>query len=171
MKSKYTFARAERYTRPMYRLTLFFSCTLTASLLRGGAPESSPVQAAQSLFDVMTKHDAEAGKKLFIPETTMSSVHDDGKATVVPAEQWLTRIGSSKDSLLERMWNPQVLQHGAIAVVWGSYDFHLNGKFHHCGVDSFNLIKTEAGWKIASVSYTSETIGCSPSPLGPPTSQ
>lgn len=157
-----------RYTEPVTRLALLLLFSLTTSLLCSGAPKPDPVQTAQSLFSVMAKHDAEAGKALFTPEATMSAVHEDGKASVVPAERWLARIGTSRDSLLERMWNPQVLQHGAIAVVWGSYDFHLNRKFHHCGVDSFNLIKTEAGWKIASVSYTSETTGCSPSPLGPP---
>lgn len=155
----------------MNRLALLLSCVLTRSLLCATAPEHDPVQAAQSLFEIMRKHDSEAGKALFTPEATMSAVHEDGKVTVMPAEKWLARIGASKDDLLERMWSPQVLQHGAIAVVWGSYDFHLNGKFHHCGVDSFNLIKTEAGWKIASVSYTSETAGCPSSPPGTPPAQ
>ena len=162
--------RGRRYTGPMIRLTLV-SALVPVALAFASAAELTPVQTAQSLFDIMLKHDAEAGKLLFTPEATMTTVHDDGKATVVPADKWLARIGSSKDTLLERMWNPQVLEHGAIAVVWGSYDFHLNKKFHHCGVDSFNMIKSDAGWKIASVSYTSETSGCSPSPLGPPSSQ
>ena len=155
----------------MYRPAIFICCALAASSLYGGAPESGPLQTAQSLFEIMAKHDAETGEALFTPDATMSTVHDDGKVTVVPAEKWLARIGTSKDTLLERMWSPQILQHGAFAVVWGSYDFHLNRKFHHCGVDSFNLVRTEAGWKIASVSYTSETTGCAPSPLGPPSGQ
>ncbi len=56
---------------------------------------------------------------------------------------------------------------GGIAVVWAEYDFHLNGKFNHCGVDQVNLLKTGAGWKIMGIAYTSETSGCAPSPLGP----
>lgn len=119
----------------------------------------------------MSRHDAEAGKRLFLPAATMTSIGIDGKVSVVAADAWLSRIGSSKDNLLERMWNPQVLTHGSIAVVWGSYDFHRNGKFHHCGVDSFDLVKTEAGWKISGITYTSETTGCAPSPLGPLTTK
>lgn len=130
--------------------------------------EPDPVQTAQSLFDIMAKHDAEAGKLLFTPEATLTSIREDGTRTILPVEKWLTRIGTSKDALLERMWNPQVQQHEFIAVVWANYDFHLNGKFHHCGVDSFNLVKTSAGWRIAGLTYTSEAEGCAPSPLGPP---
>ena len=60
------------------------------------------------------------------------------------------------------------MEHGSVAVLWADYDFHLNGKFSHCGIDSFTLLKTTAGWKIAAVADTRETTGCAPSPLGPP---
>lgn len=129
---------------------------------------ASPVDTAQSLFDAMLKHDGESSKTLFTPEATMTSVHTDGKATVTPFSKFLERIANSKDTLLERMWNPTVLEQGPLAVIWAKYDFHVNGKFHHCGVDTFNLVKTDAGWKIASVAWTSETSGCEASPLGPP---
>ncbi len=151
---------ARRYTNPMIRLTVILAAFLSSGFSCLSA-ELTPLQTAESLFAIMLKHDAEAGKMLFTPEATMTAVHNDGQSTVVPADKWLARIGTSKDTLLERMWQPQVLQHGSIAVVWGSYDFHLNDKFHHCGVDAFNLIKTQTGWKIAGVSYTSETTGCS----------
>jgi hypothetical protein len=65
------------------------------------------------------------------------------------------------------MWDPLVLVHGRIAVVWAPYDFHINGEFSHCGVDAFTLIKTENGWQIAGAAYTIEPKGCAASPLGP----
>ncbi len=57
---------------------------------------------------------------------------------------------------------------GKIANVWAEYDFHSNGKFAHCGIDTFLLLKTDEGWKIFSLTYTMETHGCKDSPLGPP---
>ena len=56
--------------------------------------------------------------------------------------------------------------HGLIATVWAPYDFWIDGKLSHCGIDAFDLIKTEDGWKIAGGVYTVES-NCAPSPLGP----
>jgi hypothetical protein len=36
----------------------------------------------------------------------------------------------------------------SLASVWTPYTFYLNGKVSHCGTNSFQLIKTAAGWKI-----------------------
>ncbi len=116
----------------------------------------------------MSAHDADAARALFAPDAMLYSVRPDGAAVATPHDKWIEHLGTSKDAWLERMWNPKLLEHGSIAIVWAEYDFHLNGKFSHCGVDSFNLLKTATGWKIAAVSDTREISGCSPSPLGPP---
>ena len=57
--------------------------------------------------------------------------------------------------------------HGPIASVWTPYDFWVDGKFSHCGIDIFDLVKTAEGWKISGLTYTVERTGCAPSPLGP----
>jgi hypothetical protein len=54
----------------------------------------------------------------------------------------------------------EVMVHNRIAMVWGSYNLWINDKFSHCGVDAFTLLKTEAGWKISSLSFSMETEGC-----------
>ena len=70
--------------------------------------------------------------------------------------------------MLERTWAPQVRVHKGIATLWAPYDFWLNGAFSHCGIDSFELVKTGDGWKLTGGTYTMERTGCAPSPLGPP---
>ena len=47
-----------------------------------------------------------------------------------------------------------------MAQVWGEYEFLRDGKFNHCGVDTASVFRTASGWKIASLSYTTETKGC-----------
>jgi hypothetical protein len=145
---------------------LFAACFLF--IASGRSDDQSPSAAVQRLFDAMSGHNAEAARELFIPDAMLFSVRSDGTAAAVPHEKWLARLAASKDAWLERIWNPTLLEHGSIAVVWAEYDFHLNGRFTHCGVDSFSLLKTTAGWKIAAIADTHETSGCSPSPLGPP---
>ena len=83
-------------------------------------------------------------------------------------EQIINSFASSTEKMLERMWDPKILIHKEIAVLWTKYDFHRGGKFSHCGVDAFNLIKTPGGWKISGIFYTVEKEGCEESPLGPP---
>jgi len=127
-----------------------------------------PLAVAQRLFDDMSTHNADDARTLFTPEAMLFSVRPDGSAVATPHEKFVERMGASKDVWLERIWNPKVLEHGEIAIVWAEYDFHRNGKFSHCGVDSFHMLKTAAGWRIAALSDTRETTGCAPSPLGPP---
>jgi hypothetical protein len=140
---------------------------LAAAGLR--ASDETPVQVAQKLFDAMHTHNAPAASDLFVPGATLTSIDAAGQATIIPFDKFVERVGSSKSNWLERMWNPTALESGSIAVVWAEYDFHLNGTFGHCGIDSFQMIKTAAGWKIGGITYTSVTAGCKPSPLGPPT--
>jgi hypothetical protein len=133
------------------------------------AATDTPVAAVQQLFDAMKAHDGAAASAVVMPDANLLSIRDDGKPVVTPFPQFVEHLTASKATWLERMWNPTVLQRGAIALVWAEYDFHLDGKFHHCGVDSVSLVKTADGWKISGISYTAETTGCAPSPLGPPT--
>ena len=82
-------------------------------------------------------------------------------------EGFSRQLATMTDTYVERMWDPTVLVRGPLAVVWAPYDIHRNGQFVHCGVDAFTLMRTPTGWKIATVSYTAEPVGCAPSPLGP----
>jgi hypothetical protein len=75
-----------------------------------------------------------------------------------PQKQFLER--RSGDKYLERMWDPVVTRRGDLAVLWTPYEFQLNGKTTHCGVDVFNLLKTDGRWRIAGASWTVEPDGC-----------
>jgi hypothetical protein len=90
----------------------------------------------------------------------MIAIRANGKVTTSTSEEFSTHITEAKEVWLERMSKPKVMLQGSIAVLWAPYDFHRGGKFSHCGIDSVSLAKTEAGWKIAVVSFTVETEGC-----------
>ncbi len=76
-------------------------------------------------------------------------------------------LATSKVRLTERMWTPTVVLHGTIAEVHAPYDFHIDGKFSHCGTDLFTVVRATGEWRIASIIYTVQRTGCAPSPLGP----
>lgn len=136
------------------------------------SPQSAVIAAVQQLFDAMAARDTAAARAVLMPEGlffAVSSGEDEEAVSAMPHTDFLARLGTAQERWLERMWEPQVLIHGPLAVVWTRYDFYRGGTFSHCGVDAFNLIRTADGWKIASAAYTVEPDGCPPSPLGPPT--
>jgi hypothetical protein len=54
----------------------------------------------------------------------------------------------SKNTLDERIKFAAIHSEESLASVWAPYKFYLNGKLSHCGTNSFQLVKTAAGWKI-----------------------
>jgi hypothetical protein len=142
---------------------------LLAGLLFAATPEEIQVTTTvQHLFDAMAAHDTAAIQSAFVKDARMVAIRADGTLSVSAADTFATRIGAAKEAYLERMWDPNVLVHGSIAQLWAPYDFHREGKFTHCGIDSVSLVKVEGAWKIAGISYTTETTNCPASPLGKP---
>jgi hypothetical protein len=132
--------------------------------------KSAVLAIVQQFFDTMTSRDVEGATRVLMPEARMISVRDQigqPAARASSAESYLKGLGEGKQTNRERMWQPEVRMHGGIASVWTPYDFWVDGKFSHCGIDIFDLVKTAEGWKIAAVTYTVERTGCAPSPLGP----
>ena len=60
--------------------------------------------------------------------------------------------------------DPTILVRGPIAVIWGQYEFWIDGEFSHCGVDSVDLVKVEGEWKIANFMWTVEKENCPTAP-------
>ena len=59
------------------------------------------------------------------------------------------------------MWAPVVSLRGdMIATVSAPYEFRLDGKTTHCGIDVFDLAKVDGAWKIAGLTWTAEPAAC-----------
>ncbi|HLH38594.1 MAG TPA: nuclear transport factor 2 family protein [Bryobacteraceae bacterium] len=148
------------------------ACLLLAFALGCAAADQDEkenvIAAVNKLFQGMSAGDAGMIAASMTDGAKLIAVQDD-KVSTRDGADFARRIGSApKGSMLERIWQPTVLIRGGIATVWAEYDFHSNGKFHHCGIDAFMLVKTGGEWKISSIEYTTETQGCKPSPLGAP---
>ena len=145
-----------------------FGSTLAAAQ-PSGAERDAVLNTVQMFFDTMTAKDIEGARKVLQEQGRFHAMRlRDGKPDVraFSNEEYFADLKASKQKMQERIWNPEVRISGLIATVWAPYDFWIDGKFSHCGVDQFDLIKTEDGWKIAGGVYTLESK-CAPSPLGP----
>ena len=94
---------------------------------------------------------------------------EDGSYRTVTRTWEETRDRVMPSDLEERGWDPIALVSGTIAVVWYPYDIYVDGDWSHCGVDIFNMIRTNEGWRIAVLQYNvQQPPECRPHPDGPP---
>ena len=80
---------------------------------------------------------------------------------------YINRTGSS--TFVERGFDATARVQDRVAQVWMPYDLYLGGKWSHCGVDLFTLMKREGRWRVAALVYTVEQPpACRKHPAGPP---
>jgi len=76
-------------------------------------------------------------------------------------EELTASANDGSHTYLERWTNvPTVTIRDHIAVVWGEYEFFIDGKFSHCGVDAVDLAKVDGDWKIVNWMWTVEKSNC-----------
>jgi hypothetical protein len=119
------------------------------------------VMVANRLFEAMREKNGVMIRALFTPEGQLVAIDKprtgDGLSTtrVFTAEAFAKLISESKaGEFIEKMAQPEVKIFGDMALVYGSYTFHVGDKFSHCGTNSFHLIRTVDGWKIANAAST-----------------
>ena len=52
------------------------------------------------------------------------------------------------NTYLEKLLSYTIKVDGNLASVWTPYEFYLNGKFSHCGANSFQLFNNNGKWEI-----------------------
>lgn len=64
--------------------------------------------------------------------------------------QLLQNIAKKKkeDIYLEKLLSYTIKIDGNLASVWTPYEFYFNGKFSHCGANSFQLFNNNGVWEI-----------------------
>ena len=63
-------------------------------------------------------------------------------------------LATSKDKLDENFRNIEIRQDGDLGLVTFDYDFVINDKVHHSGLEHWQVCKIDGQWKILSVTWT-----------------
>jgi len=79
-------------------------------------------------------------------------------------EDFLSSLANLPDTLQieERLLAYHIQTDGDMAHAWTPYEFYLQGEFHHCGVNSFQLFRDPEGWKIIYLVDTRRVKDCTP---------
>ena len=143
-------------------MRLFTTFLLAAFLLPAQtSDEKDVVGVVRKVFDALAAHDGEMIRAVMLPDARIYLVRETGAASSTSLADMAASVSNGKVPMLERFTGPaKVLVRNRIAQVWGEYEFLLDGKFSHCGVDTATLFKTADGWKISSLSYTVERTAC-----------
>ena len=76
-------------------------------------------------------------------------------------DAFVQAIGKSpKGALDERIQFETIKIDGPLAIVWTPYKFYYEGKFSHCGVNSFQLVRINGEWRIQYLIDTRRKDGC-----------
>jgi hypothetical protein len=144
---------------------IIFSLSVSAAFGQNAKNEDvkSPAEVPERLFAAMREKNFEAIRSLFIADGQLVAIDKprDGKGIsrmrVFKADAFAKMISEAKGAeFIEKMPSKELEINGDFALVTGRYTFHVGEKFSHCGVNSFHLVKTETGWKIANAASTLE---------------
>lgn len=151
---------------------------LTAGSAAAKDDERTAVLAVmQQAFDAVRSQDPEDWRAIQLAEGTTLSFrpHPDGHAgrlamRIARNDAFIADLSNDGHEYVERWTSePTVLIRGPIAVVWGEYEFWIDGRFSHCGVDSADLVMIDGAWRIANFMWTVEKDRCPTDPSGPAT--
>lgn len=160
--------RVARSIIPVLSLVLLAAPTFAQ---RAGTPdEVSAVAAADSLLAALSRGD-KAGIARFVTDSATlgySAVREGAERVRVHSfAEALTRTNGPR--ITERGFGATARVQDRLAQVWMPYDIYIDGKWSHCGIDAFTLLRIDGRWKVASLFYTVEQPpACSLYPSGPP---
>lgn len=123
--------------------------------------EDSVKLTVKVLFTAMRTADADMFQRCFTDSAILQTITRSGAIRTDNVAAFAKQVGTlAKDSADERIQFETVKIDGDLASVWTPYQFYWAGKFSHCGVNSFQLVRTKAGWRIQYLIDTRRRQGC-----------
>jgi len=152
-------------------LSMIYACgkadrsTMGTVRLKSDATTDSIEFVVKEMLVAISTNDIEKARYHVLEEGRVFRVRKDGMGFRSNSE-FFEQTADQSTNYYERMWDPIIMYRGNLAVAWTTYDFHLNGKFSHCGAESFTLTRSNNRWIVVDWAYTAnEPENCN-SPLG-----
>ena len=126
--------------------------------------EDSVKAVVNNLFRAMKNSDGVLLKSVFADSAILQTIETKTGKTMVKNEavagfiESISKlpVGAADEQVIFDM----VKIDAALASVWTPYKFYFNGKFSHCGVNSFQLLRLNNEWKIQYLIDTRRRAGC-----------
>lgn len=117
-----------------------------------------------SFFEAVTLNDSRKINQLTSSDAVQISIFPENSGR--PAE--IKRLRDIADDMRdpkaptieEPYWDPIVLQRKTFAIVWTPYEFWINNRLSHCGINVFTLTFQKTEWRISGIQGTQEPGAC-----------
>ena len=135
------------------------------TITNGQTSEDSVKAIVNKMFEAMRAADAVSLKSVFTETAILQTIgtEKDGSVTIKNEEtrEFIDFVSKlNKGTADERIIFETIRIDGPLALVWAPYKFFYKGTFSHCGVDSFQLVRVNGGWKIQYLIDTRRKTGC-----------
>ncbi len=134
-------------------LMLLFATILLTQYLDAQTTEDSVKAVIKQLFEGMKNSDAKMIENAFADSAILQSVGTNKEGKIEIENERIDEFakfisGLKKGAADEQIVFESIKIDGQLAMVWAPYKFYFDGKFSHCGVDSFQLVFINGQWKI-----------------------
>lgn len=142
-------------------MKIISTIALTLISLTVKAQDTEAVKSTiDRLFEGMSKHDTVVVRSVFHPTARLQSagLEKQGKPVLMslPIDAFIKSIGKipSNVTIEERLKSYEIKTDDRLSTAWTPYEFYVDGKLSHSGVNAFQLYKTDQGWKIIQICDT-----------------
>jgi hypothetical protein len=148
---------------------ILLGCALNTALADKAEDQRAVMDVINAFFTGMTAKDIEGMQQLMTEDGVLYGYRESIEGPTffsLSHAAYLENLATREGTPVERIWDPRIDIHDRIAIVWTPYDFHDDGIFSHCGMNTFSLLNGAGGWKITGVVFSIQTEDCHESPLG-----
>ena len=139
-----------------------------APAMAAESPKADIQKVVEQFQGALKAHDAKTLGSLFTPECSWvealgadslvkvrAKKPDIGPYHTSTPAKFVGFVGSSKDPLEERFHDVRIETDGTVGIVYFDFEFLLAGKVQNRGAETWQMVRTEDGWKIAAMLYSS----------------
>lgn len=128
-------------------------------------PEDSVKAAVNELFLAMRNSDGPRLRASFADSAILQTIVTNKEGKTYARNESIAEFAESigklpKGAADERIRFDLIKIDGPLAMVWAPYNFYFKEKFSHCGIDSFQLLRSGGVWKILYIVDTRRKEGC-----------
>lgn len=157
--------------RALFALILAILCLAVPAQAASRAPEADVAairQVVEQFRTAIIARDGDTLRSLFLQDhDSWLSVADEqtwaaakaskpGARKIEPSswKQFADFVQGARKPVEERFYNVRIDTNGAVASVWFDFDFLVDGKMVNRGSESWQMVRTDEGWKISSMLYS-----------------
>jgi hypothetical protein len=156
-------------------IVLMLGCSSVVPNRSGSSITTRPTDVAaiqrtmESFHHAVASHDGKGVSALFLDHrstwinvlsdrafaTAKDKKSDTKKVRVSNYRDFATFVSNTKSVLDPRHDHVQIVSDGTVASVYFHFQFLVDGKVENEGDETWQLVKTEEGWRIAAITYSS----------------